>query len=325
MLYWGRCLGAVGGLLGIILGLYAYSSATFNVLFIAAPAASNVGAVLVAASPVLSAVLMLAGAAALAWIYGINILSLAPILCCALGGLFLLAFGANSRVLRASASVPSTPSTGRRGSTGGWRVIAVLILVAVAWEFAAPLAGSPFLFPSLGQIWTALASGDWWSDITTTALSTVSGFGLGAIPAVLLHAFALRNNSFQELTAFAGRTLHVLTMTPAIIFLTILYVGIGEKMVITVCAIVSFSVSIRLLQDRPLVYKDIVLSLRPALEASFFWCLLTEILGGRRGLGYAMWSRLEIFDMAGLYAGMLVATAIAVLIRYGLAPRSTAT
>ena len=68
----------------------------------------------------------------------------------------------------------------------------------------------------------------------------------------------------------------------------------------------------------PFAAKRILSSLHAAFGLALTGALVSEYLGGSRGLGVLIHNAQASFDVAGIYAGMLIATALALVAEWAL-------
>jgi NitT/TauT family transport system permease protein len=236
----------------------------------------------------------------------------------------------------------------------------LLLLVAVlgGWEFAVDHWLDPFFYSKPSLIWTKLvtwftdgtAQGSIWSQIAVTLQEAVAGFILGSVVGVV---FGILLGRARLLAEVLSPYIHALNAVPRIVLaaLFVIWFGLGmESKIATAFVLVFFPVFFNAFQgarevDRNLVNNARILgagrmqvlwsivvpsstswilaSLHTAFGFALIGAVVGEYTGATRGVGLLISTAQGSFDAAGIYAGMLITTVLALLaeIILGLAER----
>ncbi|HWD77747.1 MAG TPA: ABC transporter permease [Kribbella sp.] len=236
----------------------------------------------------------------------------------------------------------------------------ILLLVAILalWEVSVSLWLDPFFYSKPSLIWQKLvtwftegtAQGSIWAQISVTLQEAVAGFVLGAVVGVVLGILLGRSRLLAEVVS---PYIQALNAVPRIVLaaLFVIWFGLGmESKVATAFVLVFFPVFFNAFQgarevDRNLVNNARILgasrvqvlwsivvpsatswilaSLHTAFGFALIGAIVGEYTGATRGLGLLISTAQGSFDAAGIYAGMLVTTVLALLaeVVLGLAER----
>lgn len=226
----------------------------------------------------------------------------------------------------------------------------VLVLVAVLgfWQLSVTLWLDPFFYSKPSLVWDKLvtwftegtAQGSIWSNIWVTLQEAVYGFVLGAIVGVLLGIVLGRSRLLAEvLQPFV----QALNAVPRIVLaaLFIIWFGLGmSSKVATAFVLVFFPVFFNAFQGSREVSRDLVnnsrilgagrmqvmwsivvpsatswilASLHTAFGFALIGAIVGEYTGASKGLGLLINTAQNSFDSAGIYAGMVITTVLALL------------
>lgn len=226
----------------------------------------------------------------------------------------------------------------------------VLVLAAVLgfWELAVTLWLDPFFYSKPSLVWQKLvtwftegtAQGSIWSNIWVTLQEAVYGFVLGALVGVLLGIVLGRSRLLAEvLQPFV----QALNAVPRIVLaaLFIIWFGLGmSSKVATAFVLVFFPVFFNAFQGAREVSRDLVnnsrilgagrmqvmwsivvpsatswilASLHTAFGFALIGAIVGEYTGASKGLGLLINTAQNSFDAAGIYAGMVISTVLALL------------
>ena len=247
---------------------------------------------------------------------------------------------------------PASVSAVRRQRSKRWRVHAVrLALVAVwlgTWELAARTVIDPFFYSMPSKIWEKLV--DWftvgtsqgtiWVNIGVTLEEAVLGFATGVVGGVVLGVLLGRSRFTAEVLAPFIKGANAI---PRIVLasLFVIWFGLGmTSKVATAFVLVFFAVFFNAFQgarevDRVLVdnarilgagrwqlLRSIVLpsatswilaSMHVAFGFALIGAVVGEYTGADKGMGLLIAHSQGNFDAAGIYAGMLLITAVALI------------
>jgi NitT/TauT family transport system permease protein len=246
----------------------------------------------------------------------------------------------------------TAPQRVRRPGTRRWQVHAVRIaLVAVwlgSWELAARTVIDPFFYSMPSQIWDKLVTwftvgtsqGTIWENIGITLEEAVLGFATGVLGGVVLGVLLGRSRFIAEVLAPFIKGANAI---PRIVLasLFVIWFGLGmTSKVATAFVLVFFAVFFNAFQgarevDKVLVdnarilgagrwqlLRSIVLpsatswilaSMHVAFGFALIGAVVGEFTGASRGMGLLIAHSQGNFDAAGIYAGMLVITAVALV------------
>jgi NitT/TauT family transport system permease protein len=245
--------------------------------------------------------------------------------------------------LRAARRVRRT----HRATVWSLRVV-VLVAVFGAWEVLATYVIDPFYYskPSLivARLWewftVGTSKGSIWSNLGVTLQEAVYGFLLGAVLGVVLGILFGRARLLAEVLA---PFVQALNAVPRIVLaaLFIIWFGLGlESKVATALVLVFFPVFFNAFQgarevDRNLVdnarilgasraqvLRSIVVpsatswilaSLHTAFGFALIGAIVGEYAGAAKGVGLLISTAQGTFDAAGIYAGMILSTVLALL------------
>ncbi|HEX8971967.1 ABC transporter permease [Oryzihumus sp.] len=251
----------------------------------------------------------------------------------------------------ARATGPIAFLRGRSGHSPVMVNVVRVVLVAAwlaAWELAARTVIDPFYYSMPSQIWTKLvewftvgtSQGTIWENIAVTLQEAVYGFVLGSLAGVLL-GVALGRSPFlaDVLAPFIKGANAIPRIVLASLFVIWFGLGMSSK-VATSFVLVFFAVFFNAFQgarevDRVLVdnarilgagrwdmLRTIILpsatswilaSLHVAFGFALIGAIVGEFTGADKGLGILINHAQGNFDAAGIYAGMIVTTVIALV------------
>jgi len=237
----------------------------------------------------------------------------------------------------------------RRGRTRLWVVrLAVVVVWLGSWELAATHWIDPFFYSKPSAIWdrlvdwftTGTAFGSVWTQIFTTLQEAVLGFIIGAVAGVILGILLGRARFVADVMApFIKAANAVPRIVLASLFVIWFGLGLTSK-VATAVVLVFFAVFFNAFQgarevDRNLVNNARILgasrtqvltsivvpsatswifaSLHAAFGFALIGAVVGEYAGADKGLGLLIANAQGTFDAAGIYAGMIITTVIALL------------
>ena len=247
---------------------------------------------------------------------------------------------------------PASTSVVRPQRSKRWRVHAVrLALVAFwlgSWELAARTVIDPFFYSMPSEIWSKLV--DWftvgtsqgtiWENVGVTLEEAVLGFATGVLGGVVLGVLLGRSRFIAEVLAPFIKGANAI---PRIVLasLFVIWFGLGmTSKVATAFVLVFFAVFFNAFQgarevDKVLVdnarilgagrwqlLRSIVLpsatswilaSMHVAFGFALIGAVVGEYTGASRGMGLLIAHSQGNFDAAGIYAGMLLITAVALV------------
>ncbi len=237
----------------------------------------------------------------------------------------------------------------RRSQIRVWGLRTLLVVVwLVSWELAATLWLDPFFYSKPSLIWARLIEwfttgtqfGSIWLQIFTTVEEAVLGFLIGTVAGVTLGVLLGRSRYWSEVLA---PFIKALNAVPRIVLasLFIIWFGLGlSSKVATVVVLVFFAVffnaftgarevdgnvinNARILGASPSrILTSIVLpsatswilsSLHTAFGFALIGAVVGEYAGASKGLGLLISNAQGTFDSAGIYAGMIIITVVALL------------
>ena len=237
----------------------------------------------------------------------------------------------------------------RRSQSRVWALRAALVLLWLgAWELTASLWIDPFFYSKPSLIWHRLVEwfsqgtqfGSIWLQIYTTVQEAVIGFVIGTAAGVVLGVLLGRSRYWSQVLA---PFIKALNAVPRIVLasLFIIWFGLGlSSKVATVVVLVFFAVffnaftgarevdgnvinNARILgASRTRILTSIVLpsatswilsSLHTAFGFALIGAVVGEYAGASKGLGLLISNAQGTFDAAGIYAGMIIITVIALL------------
>ncbi|GAA2500060.1 ABC transporter permease [Winogradskya humida] len=245
--------------------------------------------------------------------------------------------------------VLSTGSVRRRRLGKLWGVrVAVVVVWLGSWELTASHWIDPFFYSKPTLIWERLvdwftegtAFGSVWIQIATTLQEAVLGFIIGAIGGVVLGILLGRARFAADV---AAPFIKAANAVPRIVLasLFVIWFGLGlTSKVATAVVLVFFAVFFNAFQgarevDRNLVNNARILgasrsqvltsivvpsatswifaSLHAAFGFALIGAVVGEYAGADKGLGLLIANAQGTFDAAGIYAGMIITTVIALL------------
>jgi NitT/TauT family transport system permease protein len=240
-----------------------------------------------------------------------------------------------------------------RGRTGSrWLVNAVRLLLVVvwlgSWELAARTTIDPFYYSMPSRIWTRLvdwftdgtSQGSIWVNIGVTLEEAVLGFLIGTAAGVVLGVLLGRSRFLAEvLSPFIKGANAIPRIVLASLFVIWFGLGMSSK-VATAFVLVFFAVFFNAFQgarevDKVLVdnarilgasrwdlMRSIILpsatswilaSMHVAFGFALIGAVVGEFTGADKGMGLLIAHSQGNFDAAGIYAGMLIITVVALL------------
>lgn len=243
-----------------------------------------------------------------------------------------------------------------------WLVHTVrLVLVALwlgSWELAARTVIDPFYYSMPSRIWQRLVSwftegtsqGSIWSNIGITLEEAVLGFVIGTLAGVVLGVLLGRSRFLAEVLApFIKGANAIPRIVLASLFVIWFGLGMSSK-VATAFVLVFFAVFFNAFQgarevDRVLVdnarilgasrwdlMRTIILpsatswilaSMHVAFGFALIGAVVGEFTGADKGMGLLIAHSQGNFDAAGIYAGMLVVTVVALVAEWLIARLET--
>ena len=242
----------------------------------------------------------------------------------------------------------------RRSQTRVWGLrVALVLLWLGTWELTASLWIDPFFYSKPSLIWGRLVEwftqgtqfGSIWLQIYTTVQEAVIGFVIGTVAGVVLGVLLGRSRYWSEVLA---PFIKALNAVPRIVLasLFIIWFGLGlSSKVATVVVLVFFAVffnaftgarevdgnvinNARILgASRARILTSIVLpsatswilsSLHTAFGFALIGAVVGEYAGASKGLGLMISNAQGTFDAAGIYAGMIIITVIALVAEWAI-------
>ena len=259
----------------------------------------------------------------------------------------------DTTVTASTASSPEEEAAPRKRGTRDWRVVTgvrvlIVVLWLVSWEIASRTIIDPFFYSSPSAIWQKLVTwftegtshGSIWSNIAITLEEAVLGFLIGTIAGVVLGVILGRSHFLADVLApFIKGANAIPRIVLASLFVIWFGLGLSSK-VATAFVLVFFAVFFNAFQgarevDRVLVdnarilgasrrdlMRTIILpsatswilaSMHVAFGFALIGAVVGEVVGADRGMGLLINQAQGNFDAAGIYAGMLVITVIALV------------
>jgi len=245
----------------------------------------------------------------------------------------------------------TTPRTVRRRKLP-WKVYvartALIVLWLGAWEISARTFANPFLTSSPSEVWKKLVSwftdgtsqGSIWANNWVTLEEAVGGFVLGVIAGVVLGVVLGRSRFTADVLAPFIKAANAI---PRIVLATlfVIWFGLGmESKIATAFVLVFFAVFFNAFQgarevDKTLIdnarilgagrwqlMRTIVLpsatgwimaSMHVAFGFALIGAVVGEFTGADRGMGLLIAHSQGTFDTAGVFAGMVDITVMALL------------
>ena len=247
---------------------------------------------------------------------------------------------------------PRKAATRRRYTVWGVRVLLVVAVLG-SWEYSASTFLDPFFYSKPSLVWQKLvdwftvgtSQGSIWEQIEVTLEEALGGFVLGAIAGVVLGILLGRSRLLSDICApFIKAANAVPRIVLASLFVIWFGLGMSSK-VATAFVLVFFAVFFNAFQgarevDRNLVDNARILgasgtqvlltivvpsatswilaSLHSAFGFALIGAVVGEFTGADKGLGLLINHSQGTFDSAGIYAGMIVITVIALVAEWGL-------
>jgi len=230
---------------------------------------------------------------------------------------------------------------------------ALVLLWLGSWELCARTIIDPFFYSMPSGIWTKLviwftegtSQGSIWSNIAITLEEAVLGFFIGSLAGIVLGILLGRSRFFADVLApFIKGANAIPRIVLASLFVIWFGLGMSSK-VATAVVLVFFAVFFNAFQgarevDKVLVdnarilgasrwdlMRTIILpsatswilaSLHVAFGFALIGAIVGEFTGADKGLGLLINHSQGNFDAAGIYAGMVITTVIALVAEYGL-------
>jgi NitT/TauT family transport system permease protein len=230
-----------------------------------------------------------------------------------------------------------------------WLIRAAVVVVWLgSWQLAATHWIDPFFYSKPSAIWSRLvdwfttgtSAGSIWTQISVTLQEAVLGFIVGAVGGVILGILLGRARFAAEV---AAPFIKAINAVPRIVLasLFVIWFGLGlTSKVATAVVLVFFAVFFNAFQgarevDRNLVNNARILgasrtqvlmsivvpsatswifaSLHAAFGFALIGAVVGEYAGADKGLGLLISTSQSTFDAAGIYAGMITITVIALL------------
>jgi len=238
------------------------------------------------------------------------------------------------------------------GRRSPWLVPAVRVLLVLAWlgswELAARTIIDPFFYSKPSAIWDRLvdwftngtSQGSIWSNMAVTLEEAALGFVLGTMAGVVLGVVLGRSALLADILApFIKAANSIPRIVLASLFVIWFGLGLSSK-VATAFVLVFFAVFFNAFQgarevDKVLIdnsrilgaskwdlMRTIVLpsatswilaSMHVAFGFALIGAVVGEVVGADRGMGLLISKSQGNFDAAGIYAGMVVITALALV------------
>ena len=231
--------------------------------------------------------------------------------------------------------------------------LAIVVVWLGSWELTATYWIDPFFYSKPSNIWARLV--DWfsagtdfgsiWYNIFITVEEAVIGFAIGAVAGVVFGVILGRSAYLAQVLAPFIKAANALPrIVLAALFLIWFGLGLPSK-VATVIVLVFFAVffnaftgarevdrnlidNARILgATRGQVLKSIVLpsatswilsSLHVAFGFALIGAVVSEYTGAKAGMGFLIANATGTFDTAGVYAGMLIITVVALFAEWGI-------
>jgi NitT/TauT family transport system permease protein len=236
----------------------------------------------------------------------------------------------------------------RRRPTGYRLAQFAAILAAIAaWQVAVTFWLDPFFYSTPAAVarrlveWFTIGTpiGSIWVQILATLQEALLGFIVGGIAGVVLGVIV---GMSRVLSDFLGPFIRTADTVPRIVLAALFFVWFGLGMpskVATVVVMVFFAVffdtfrgvqaiDVAMIEDAelfgagivmrittvilPLAAAPIIAGLRSAVGLAWIGAIVAEFIGARKGLGLLIHHGQSTFDTAGIIAGMIVVTAIAI-------------
>jgi sulfonate transport system permease protein len=246
-------------------------------------------------------------------------------------------------------TLPAPRAIHRRRRVTVWAIRALLVAVWLAgWELTATYWIDPFFYSKPSRVWAKLvdwftigtSQGSIWEQISVTLQEAAGGFVLGGLAGVVLGILLGRSRLLAEVCApFIKAANAVPRIVLAALFVIWFGLGMSSK-IATAFVLVFFAVFFNAFQgarevDRNLVDNARILgasktkvlttivvpsatswilaSLHSAFGFALIGAVVGEYTGADRGVGLLINHSQGTFDAAGIYAGMILITVIALL------------
>lgn len=226
--------------------------------------------------------------------------------------------------------------------------IALIIAWLGSWELSARTFMDPFFYSMPSKIWDKLviwftdgtSQGSIWSNIVVTMEEAVLGFVIGTLAGVVLGVLLGRSTFFADVLApFIKGANAIPRIVLASLFVIWFGLGMSSK-VATAFVLVFFAVFFNAFQgarevDKVLVDNSRILgasrwdllrtiilpsatswilaSMHVAFGFALIGAIVGEFTGADKGLGLLIAHSQGNFDAAGIYAGMLIVTVLALV------------
>lgn len=247
------------------------------------------------------------------------------------------------------AAETSAKASARRRLAKVWTVRVLLVAAWLAsWEIAVTYWIDPFFYSKPSLIWQRLvewftvgtSQGSIWEQIAVTLQESVAGFALGAAAGIVLGILLGRSALLSDICApFIKAANAVPRIVLASLFVIWFGLGLSSK-IATAFILVFFAVFFNAFQgarevDRNLVNNAHILgasrfqvltsivvpsatswilaSLHSAFGFALIGAVVGEFTGADKGLGLLINRSQGMFDAAGIYAGMIVITVLALV------------
>lgn len=263
-----------------------------------------------------------------------------------------MSLDATATAAEASAPPRPVPSALSRRVRSRWRVHVVRVLLVLAWLGSWELAASRWIDPFYYSKPTAIGHRlvDWftqgtsfgsiWTNIGYTLAEAVYGFVIGAIAGVVLGVVLGRSRFLSDVCAPFIKAANAI---PRIVLasLFVIWFGLGmSSKIATAVVLVFFAVFFNAFQGArevdkvvndnarilgagrwqlmttivlPSATSWILASLHTAFGFALIGAIVGEFTGADKGLGLLINNAQGTFDSAGIYAGMIIVTVIALL------------
>ena len=249
----------------------------------------------------------------------------------------------------ADAAVASAAEAARRRQAKIWTVRVLLVVAWLAsWEIVVTYWIDPFFYSKPSLVWYKLvewftvgtSQGSIWENILVTLEESVAGFALGSLAGIVLGILLGRSRMLSDVCA---PFIKAANAVPRIVLasLFVIWFGLGlQSKIATAFILVFFEEFFNAFQgarevDRNLVNNARILganrlqvltsivvpsatswilaSLHSAFGFALIGAVVGEFTGADKGLGLLINRSQGMFDAAGIYAGMIVITVIALL------------
>lgn len=235
-----------------------------------------------------------------------------------------------------------------------WGLRAALVALWLgSWELASTYWIDPFFYSKPSKVWERLVEwftvgtdyGSIWLNIGITVEEAVIGFLIGTVAGVILGVILGRGRYIADvLNPFIKAANAVPRIVLAALFLIWFGLGLSSK-VATVIVLVFFAVffnaftgarevdrnlidNARILgASRVQVLRTIVLpsatswilsSLHTAFGFALIGAVVGEYIGAEHGVGFLISAAQGTFDTAGVFAGMIIITVVALVAEWGI-------